>query len=44
LCDGLNIKIEKKADLRKSEFKEFKGKSLYDSYFSESGLFLISKK
>ena len=44
LCDGLNIKIEKKADLRKSVFKEFKGKSLYDSYFSESGLFLISKK
>ena len=44
LCDGLNIQIEKKADLRKSVFKEFKGKSLYDSYFSESGLFLISKK
>ena len=44
LCEGLSIKIEKKADLRKSVFKEFKGKSLYDSYFSESGLFLISKK
>ena len=44
LCDLLNIKIEKKSDLRKSVFKEFKGKSLYDSYFSESGLFLISKK
>ena len=43
LCEGLSIKIEKKADLRKSVFKEFKGKSLYDSYFSESGLFLISK-
>ena len=44
LCEGLNIKIEKIADLRKSVFREFKGKSLYDSYFSESGLFLISKK
>ena len=44
LCDGLNIKIEKKADLRKLKFEEFKGKSLYDSYFSDSGLFLISKK
>jgi len=44
LCEGLNIKIEKIADLRKSAFREFKGKSLYDSYFSESGLFLISKK
>jgi len=44
LCDGLNIKIEKKADLRKLKFEEFKGKSLYDSYFADSGLFLISKK
>lgn len=44
LCDGLNIKIEKNADLRKLKFEEFKGKSLYDSYFSDSGLFLISKK
>jgi len=44
LCDGLNIKIEKKADLRKLKFEEFKGKSLYDSYFADSRLFLISKK
>lgn len=44
LCSGINIKIEKKADLRKLSFKEFRGKSLYDSYFSDTGLFLISKK
>jgi hypothetical protein len=44
LCEELNIKIEKKADTRKLSFERFKGKSFFDSYFSDTGLFLISKK
>lgn len=44
LCEDLNIEIEIKANLNDYKLEKFNGKSLIDSYFSESGLFLISKK
>jgi methionine biosynthesis protein MetW len=44
LCEETNIKIEMKADLKNYKLSKFKGKNLFDSYFSEAGLFLVSKK
>ena len=44
LCEDLNIEIEMKANLKNYKLEKFKGKSLIESYLSEAGLFLISKK
>ena len=44
LCDELSIKIEFKANLKTKKIKPFNGKNMFDSYFNEVGLFLISKK
>jgi len=44
LCEETNINIEVKADLKNYKLSKYNGKNLFDSYFSEAGLFLISKK
>ena len=44
LCNELSIKIEFKANLKTRKIKAFNGKNIFDSYFNEVGLFLISKK
>ena len=44
LCDEIDINIEIKANLKNYKLSNYTGKNLFDSYFSEAGLFLISKK
>ena len=44
LCEETNINIEVKADLKNYKLSKYNGKNIFDSYFSEAGLFLISKK
>jgi len=44
LCEEIDINIEIKANLKTYKFSKYTGKNFFDSYFSEAGLFLISKK
>tara|TARA_B100001175_G_scaffold50648_1_gene39913 strand:+ start:1244 stop:1855 length:612 start_codon:yes stop_codon:yes gene_type:complete len=44
LCEEIDINIEIKANLKTYKLSEYTGKNFFDSYFSEAGLFLISKK
>ena len=44
LCDEIGINIEIKANLKNYKLSNYTRKNLFDSYFSEAGLFLISKK
>ena len=44
LCNTIDIKIEKKANLKNHLIENFKNKSWIDNFFSEDGIFLISKK
>ena len=44
LCDEIDINIEIKANLKNYKLSNYTGKNLFDSYFSEAGLFLISRK
>ncbi len=44
LCEEIDINIEIKANLKNYKLRKYTGKNFFDSYFSEAGLFLISKK
>ena len=44
LCKKTNIKIENKVNLKRHLIQDYKQKSWVDNCFSESGMFLISKK
>ena len=44
LCEEIDINIEIKANLKTYKLSKYTGKNFFDSYFSEAGLFLISKK
>jgi len=44
LCEEIDINIEIKANLKNYKLSKYTGKNFFDSYFSEAGLFLISKK
>ena len=44
LCEEIDINIEIKANLKTYKLSNYTGKKIFDSYFSEAGLFLISKK
>ena len=44
LCEKTNIKIENKVNLKRHLIQDYKQKSWLDNCFSESGMFLISKK
>ena len=44
LCEEININIEIKANLKNYKLSKYTGKNFFDSYFSEAGLFLISKR
>lgn len=44
LCEKTNIKIENKVNLKRHLIQDYKQKSWVDNCFSESGMFLISKK
>ena len=44
LCEEIDINIEIKANLKNYKLSKYTGKNFIDSYFSEAGLFLISKK
>ena len=44
LCDEIGVNIEIKANLKNYKLSNYTRKNLFDSYFSEAGLFLISKK
>jgi len=44
LCNEIDINIEIKANLKNYKLSNYTGKNLFDSYFSEAGLFLISKR
>ena len=44
LCEEIDINIEIKANLKTYKLSKYNGKNFFDSYFSEAGLFLISKK
>ena len=43
LCDEVEIRIEKQANLKTNKLNKFNGKNLLNSYFNEVGLFLVSK-
>ena len=43
LCEEAGIRIEKQANLKTNKLNEFYGKNLFNSYFNEVGLFLVSK-
>ena len=43
LCDEINITIEKSGNLSNKNLDKFHGKNFIDSYFTEVGLFLVSK-
>ena len=44
LCEEIDINIEIKANLKNYKLSKYTGKNFFDSYFSEAGLFLISKR
>ena len=44
LCEEIDINIEIKGNLKTYKLSKYTGKNFFDSYFSEAGLFLISKK
>ena len=44
LCEATNIKIEKKVNLKKNIIQSYNNKQWYENFFSDSGMFLISKK
>jgi methionine biosynthesis protein MetW len=44
LCEKTNIKIENKVNLKRHLIQDYKRRSCVDNCFSESGMFLISKK
>lgn len=43
LCEEAGIRIEKQANLKTNRLNKFYGKNLFNSYFNEVGLFLVSK-
>ena len=43
LCDEAGIRIEKQANLKTNKLNKIKGKNLFNSYFNQVGLLLVSK-
>ena len=44
LCEATNINIEKKVNLKKNVIQSYNSKEWFENFFSDSGMFLISKK
>ena len=44
LCEATDIKIEKKVNLKKNVIQNYNNKGWFENFFSDSGMFLISKK
>ena len=44
LCEATDIKIEKKVNLKKNIIQSYNNKQWFENFFSDSGMFLISKK